>query len=171
MATMVLLTTFMVAAALAPSDVEADGVRIRVRVRANDYTYEVTNVDAEPIVRFEIEQGGAYLFRAPKGWSFGAEGNLFRAETADPRRGIRRNQTGVFSMRVTSSGALLGEVPARIGLESGKDVALHDVWGIVPEPRGTVALVPLVIGTMVLLHVLLLARRERRAASGASNDG
>ena len=164
------LVTAIMAAALAPAKVETGGVRIHVRIRASDYAYEVTNVAAQPITSFDIRQGGAYLFRAPDGWSFEAEGGLFRAWTTDRRLALRPSQTGTFSMRVTSNGAVLGEVPVKIGLESGDEVALANVWGIVPEPRAAVALVPLVIAGLVLAHTLLLACRDRRAAGGAVSD-
>lgn len=155
-------------AVLAPAEVEKEGVHVRTRVQANDYFYRVTNLAAEPIMRFEIEQGGAYLFRTPKGWLFETRPGVFLAWTDDPQLAIRPSQTGDFSMRVTSAGAVLGEAPLRLRLQTGEEIVLPDVWSIVPEPQGTILLVPLLFAGLVLAHTLVLARRERRAGGAAS---
>ena len=153
----------VMATVLGPADVEKDGVRIHVDVHASDYTFTVWNVGAEPIMSFEIPQSNAYLFRAPDGWSMESDLVKFRAWTDDRRQAIRRRNPGTFSMRVSTKGAVLGEVDAEVGLKSGETVVLPKVWGVVPEPRSTVLLVSAVVGVLIVFHTLVLTWLERRA--------
>jgi hypothetical protein len=158
------LVILIAAAALGPARVEKDGVRIRVDVRAHVYTYTVVNLDASPITRFEIEQHNAYDFQAPDGWEFEAEQGIFRAWATGEEAAIRYRQPRRFTMRVSSKGAVLGPVEARMSRESGDSVVIADLWGISPEPRATILLVSFVVTAVILIHAWLLARRDRRAA-------
>ncbi len=147
-----------------PADAQQDGVRIHVEIQASDYTYWVGNVASRPITRFEVAQSNAYLFRAPDGWQVESKDGLFVAWTDDVRHAIRRRGTGKFSLRVTSKGAVLGEVQARLGLKSGESIVIDDLWGIVPEPRSTVLLVSGVMAALMLFHAGFMALLDRRAA-------
>lgn len=149
-------------------EVEAEGVRIRVHVRASEYTYEVTNLGRDPIMRFEFTFTNGYNFTPPDGWESDHDDGVFRAWTQRERDAIRSGHTGQFSLRVSSQGAVLGHVPARVETLSGKSVTLRNVWGAAPEPRGHVLLVAGVAGAIFVLHSLLLARSDCRSGRRAT---
>jgi len=150
------------------AEVEAEGVRIRVHVRADEYTYEVTNTGRDPITRFEFAFTSGYNLTPPGGWERDYDGSAFRTWTQREGDAIRLGHTGRFSLRVSSRGAVLGHVRARVETLSGESVTLRDVWGAVPEPRGHVLLVAGVAGAIFVLHGLLLARSDGRSGCGAT---
>lgn len=151
-----------------PAEYEKDGVRLLVKVVSNVYHWEITNLNAAPITQFEVPQHNCYLFKVPDGWEKEIDGNVFRAWTANDRHAIQTRQTKKFSFRVTSEGAVLGKVPAKITLNSGQVVRLDDVWGPVRIPRRAVLVVAGGIVVIVLGHAWLLSRREqpKHSASG-----
>lgn len=148
----------ILAAALGSSEVEKSGVRVRTDIHASVYTYEVTNLSARPIMRFEVGYSNAYYFKAPLGWEFDSEGGVFAAWTGDQRRAIYRGQTRKFSFNVTSKGAVLGNVGARVESAGGEAIEFDQVWGAIPEPRGQVLLVACVVLAIFALHTLIAAR-------------
>lgn len=151
-------------------EVEKDGVRVRVDIQAHDYAIELTNLAAPRITRFEMGQWSGYNFEAPEGWQVESEGRTFRAWTEDRSSAIRRGQIARFALRVSSRGAVLGWVEAKVGFDSGDSAAIPRCWGPVPEPRSTIYLVPVVVLAIVALHSLLLARRDRKGAVAGASD-
>ena len=65
---------------------------------------------------------------------------------------------------------MLGLTSATVGFDSGAKVTLTDVWTPVPEPRWTILLVALGIVAIVLVHTVLLSRRDRRRSAAGAND-
>ena len=149
-------------ALIGPAEVQQGDVRIRANVRSSVFTWQVTNLGDEPIVRFEIPQHNGYNFLGPEHWEVEGDARTFRAWTVDPIYAIRPGQTCTFSQRVSSRGAVLGLVQARVGFTNGGWLTLAGVWGVAPEPLGTLILVPLALAAIVILHTLLLSRRDRR---------
>ncbi len=148
-------------------EVAAESVRIRTFVRASVYTYQVTNHGAEPITRFEVPYGDGYYFQVPEGWQKDDGGNVFRAWTDQVSSAIQPHAAGTFSFRVTSRGAVLGLVPARVVRASGVTVTVPDVWGAVPEPHSHVLLVTATVAAIGGLHAWLATHAES-CDSGAS---
>ena len=164
------LTAALASTALGQMEVQKDGVRLRVEVFASVYTYQITNLATGNITHLEIPYHHSYYFQVPDGWESNTEGGIFRAWTKDPRQGIKPGQTAEFSLRVSSAGAVLGLTSATVGFDSGAKVTLTDVWAPVPEPRWTILLVVLGIVAIVLVHTVLLSRRDRRRSPAGAND-
>lgn len=165
-----LIAILVIASNPASRESKRDGVRIEVTVRSSVYTWNLTNRSAAPITEFEVGQHAGYDFRVPEGWSFETTRDRFRAWTDDDARAIRRGNTATFSQRVSSTGAVLGRVAAKVGLAHGPPVEFASIWGPQPEPASTVLAVPAVVIVIVLGHALLLARRERRQTPADSTD-
>lgn len=157
--------------ATTPAEVEQDGVRVEVSVVAHLYTWQVKNLNAPPIMSFEVQAHHTYNQTVPKGWRYTDEGGRFRAWTDEETWAIRPKRSGSFGARVSSGGAVLGSVPASVGFAGGQPaVTFPGVWGPVARSRNTIVLVALTIVGLVLIHWALLARRSRKhvaAASGA----
>jgi len=157
---------------LTPAVVEKDGVRIEVSIQAHIYTWTVTNLDAPPIMSFQSELSQTYNTHAPDGWELEDVEGRVRAWTDDPRQAIHRGESESFDSRVTSSGAMLGTVPATVGFGPDRDpIVFEKVWGPVAKTPRIGALVAVVIAVIALAHAMLLARRARKkdaaAATGA----
>jgi hypothetical protein len=163
------IVVMLAAAVPSPPDLEKDGVRLHAALGSSLYEWEVTNLRSEPIVRFEIGQHHAYDFAAPEGWEVASPmpDGVFQAWAIDEHGGIERGQTGRFSLRASSKGSVLGAVDAKVFFTSGDSVTLPEVWGPVPESRGAIYLVGGALALIVVVHTLLLARRNR---SGRSRD-
>jgi hypothetical protein len=161
-----LITPMLLALATVPvlSDVQGEGVRLRVWVRASVYTYELTNLGLEPITRFEVPYTNSYYFNVPAGWEHDADDDVFRAWTADPGSAIRCGQAAEFFFRVTSGGAVLGHVAAQVGRGDGSMTTLVNTWGPVPEPRQHILFVAAVVAWLMMLHTGVAARAECRTA-------
>jgi len=136
---------------------------ITVGIQSNIYTYKVKNLGSSAIVAFEAGQHAAYNFETPEGWQIDSSGGTFRAWTEIPAKGIAPGQTGEFSMRVSSKGAILGRAAARVKFESGQTAELADVWSPAAEPRSYVALVACGVLLIVLAHSAIIVARDRRA--------
>jgi len=151
-----------------PAVVEKDGVRIEVSIQAHIYTWTVTNLDAPPIMSFQFEHSQTYNPHAPEGWALeDAEGRV-RAWTDDPRRAIHRQESKSFDSRVTSSGAMLGTVPATVGFGPDQDpMVFEKVWGPVAKTPRIGALVAVVIAIIALAHAMLMARRARKKGAAS----
>jgi len=152
----------IVMAALAPVEVESGGVRMQVRVQANEYAYELRNLSAAPVVRVEIPYRHSYTFEVPKGWKLESEHGLFRAWTDDPAQAIRPQGSGAFSFRAASKGAVLGNVDVNVVLDDGRSITLPQVWSTVSEPPSVLILAAALTGLLMLLHTVLAERRARR---------
>ena len=144
---------------------EGEGVRLEVAVESHIYEWTLTNLGDSPVTSFEVGQYHMYNHTAPDGWQIDAQDDVFRAWTDDPGAAIRPRQTGTFQARVSSAGAVLGEVDAIIGFSEGGDVRVEHVWSAVPEPIGKVAAIVGTIIAVALLHVWLVRRRLKRTAA------
>lgn len=134
---------------------------ITVGIQSNIYTYKVKNLGRSAIVAFEVGQHAAYNFETPEGWQIDSSGETFRAWTEIPAKGIAPGQTGEFSMRVSSKGAILGRAAARVKFESGQTAELMDVWSPAAEPRSYIALVAGGMLLIVLAHSAIIVARGR----------
>ena len=146
------------------ADVEVDGVRIRASVRANVYTYELTNLRREPVSKVEIPGHESYRFTVPDGWEYSGEGGVLRAWTSNENNAIKPGDSGSFSIRVSSKGASLSLVRAKVELTSGESIVFDKVWGAVPQPTSYIALVAGGVVVIFALHAWLLTRADRKRA-------
>ena len=73
------LAAVVAALAFVPADVEREGVRVEVSVRAHVYTWTVTNLSAPPITTFEVAYHNCYSERAPEGWEVVLDADRLRA--------------------------------------------------------------------------------------------
>ncbi|MBN2271425.1 MAG: hypothetical protein JXN61_12475 [Sedimentisphaerales bacterium] len=145
------------------SEFSNDHVNITVSIQSNIYTYHVKNSASSGIVAFEVAQHAAYNFEAPENWQIDSSGETFRAWTEIAANGIAPGQTGQFSMRVSSRGAVLGRAAARVNLESGQTAEVADVWAPAAEPKSYVALVAGGLLLIVLAHAAFIIAKDRRA--------
>ena len=159
------LTVLLLAAgSFVPAQVEQDGIRVRVSVKSHVYTWEVTNVAAAPIMSFEIAVHKSYDYQAPPGWTAERNKQRFRAWTDDRDSAIRVNRSKSFSSRVSSQGAVLGQLPLTLGFDpdSTKVVTIGAVWGPVPKPVSLAVMVAALIVLIAGVHALVLWRRSHR---------
>jgi len=164
-------SAILVVGILGAFEMDKGGVRIRADVQSSIYTWEVTNISAPPITRFEISQHHGYYFLGPNGWQVDADNRSFRAWTSDRLRALYPGRTGTFSLRMSSGGAVLGAVRAQVGFESAEPLVFDGVWGTAAEPDNVVLLVALVLLVIMLAHVLLVARRDgARTAAPTATD-
>lgn len=168
----VLTYLIIVLAVMLPGEAEFknDQVNVHVNIRANIYTYKVTNLSTSPIVRFEVDEHACYNFMVPEGWEKEISSGLFRAWTTNPQAAIRSNKTAEFSQRVSSTGAVLGRAPAKVQFQSGKTLMVPEVWVPVSEPASYIALVTGLVLSIVLLHTAILLYRDRRGSKATVND-
>lgn len=138
-------------------------VSITVGIQSNIYTYKVKNLGSSAIVAFEAGQHAAYNFETPEDWQINSSGETFRAWTETAAKGIAPGQTGEFSMRVSSKGAILGSAAARVKFQSGQIGEVADVWSPAAEPRSYIALVAGGMLLIILAHSAIIVARDRRA--------
>ena len=155
---------FAALALLVPNQAEfkTEQVGIMVDIQSNIFRYDVTNLASSPIVYFEANQHAAYNFQAPDGWHKEHSSDRFCAWTDDPQLAIGPNKTGQFSMRVSSRGAVLNQAPAKVRFQSGQTVTVPNVWSPSKEPRSYVFLIAGLFLFIVLLHTIVLVRKDRR---------
>ena len=110
------LAALLIAAAPTPPEVDGDGVRVSVKVEAQIYVWTITNVSAEPIMSFEVGQSNCYNHLGPDGWTTEKEGRVIRSWTTERARAVGPGKSFAVQARVSSGGAVLGAVPAEIGL-------------------------------------------------------
>ncbi len=139
-----------------------DDVHIIVNIQSSVYTYKVTNPGNSPIVKFEINQHAAYNFLTPKGWEKEEASDIFRAWTDDPENAIEGKKAAEFSMRVGSSGAVLGLGTAKVYFKSGKISTFDSLWVPAPEPKSHIILVAVLILAVMLLHTAIIVYKKRR---------
>jgi len=151
------------------AEFKSNEFRVCVKVRANIYTYQVTNLSTSPIVRFALKQHATYNFTAPKGWQTEIISGVFQAWTDKWETGISPNESGEFSLRVSSSGAVLGSTTAKVTFQSGQTASIREVWAPAGEPKSYFWLVAGVMLSIMLLHTAVGAgrRRARKACSKA----
>lgn len=143
---------------------EHEGVRIVASINAQVYTWEITNLSAEPIMHFSVPEQNTYNQNIPPGWEMVVEDGLFTAWTDNPRFAIRPGLTRTFDARTGSAGSMLGPVPATLGFTAhAADIVFPVVWGPVPKHRGIVVVVVATLMALGLLHVAMLRRLEQRS--------
>ena len=141
---------------------KTDDVSIKFQIFSNDYEYKVTNLTQNPIVGFMIKPHASYFYGTPEGWQKETSSTLFRTWTENPQFAIKPNQTGVFSLRVGSKGALLRKGSVKITFQSGKVVTIPDVLVPGPEPQTHLAIVTGTLLLIILLHFGVLTYINRR---------
>lgn len=145
-------------------------VDIDVTIASNVYTYQVRNLSTEPLVGFEIRQYAAYNFITPDDWQQECTSDMFRAWTQAPETGIAPGDTGKFSLRVSSRGAILGSVPVIVSFDSGTTSTVAAVWSPVKEPSSYIALVVVVFLVIILLHSVIIIRKNRSGKAHPISD-
>ena len=140
-----------------------------VTIQANVYKYTIGNTGDSPIIEFQVVQHATYNHSAPEGWKIDTTADTFRAWTETGSMGIHPGQEAEFTMRVSSSGAVLGRGPAMFRLQSGRTVQLTDVWCSAPEPRSHIAIVAGTLIAIVLLHSIVMILRYRRIGRSGVN--
>lgn len=140
-------------------------VRITADVQSNIFSYEVENRSGRAIHGIRFPQHGTYFYTMPEGWDKRVDGPIFHTWTNQPSRSIQPGDKGLFSMRVSSYGAVLGKGSVTVELGDGQTLTIPDIWVPVKEPIGYVRLVAGCILAILLIHTAgsgLLARRARR---------
>lgn len=141
---------------------------IKVSVSSNIFAYEVTNLSNTPITNVEFQGYAAYNPIVPEGWEKELENGVFRSWVEDSSLGILPQRKEEFSLRVSSRGAVLDKLPAKIKFKSGETVVIADVWSPVPEPTSYVLFITGVIAALFLIHSLLVSRDQKKAKVTAS---
>jgi hypothetical protein len=159
------ITILLALAAPNESVYQSDSVHLVAHIQSNLYTYTITNHGDSPIVDFEIPQYATYSFTAPLGWQISGTAGTFKAWTNDPSSGIEPANSGTFSMRVSSQGATLGELTAKVQFQNGREVSIPKVWAPVAESRWYYYLIVGILVVIFLLHYVILRQRKRRNVS------
>ena len=137
-------------------------IHITVTIKANIYTYKVTNLDDSAIVEFEVQQNAAYNFMAPDNWEVDISSNSFRSWTNNPQAAIAHYKTAEFSLRVGSKGAVLGCSPVQLKTQSGEIITIEGVWAPVPEPKSYIFFVGGLVLFILLFHSAIIIIKNRR---------
>jgi hypothetical protein len=136
-------------------------VSICVDIHSNIYKYNVTDLATSPIVEFEIRPHASYNFIVPEGWQNETSRGVFRAWSSSSQKAIYPNQSADFSVRVSSTGAVLGRIPVTVHLADGRTSTVAGVWAPTPEPRSYIALVAGLLIAIMVIHTAILTYRER----------
>ena len=72
-----------------------DKVLISVNVESSIYTYRITNLSTDAIVRFKISQYAGHGFTAPQSWETKRTPKDFETWTEDIKKGIQRRSRNV----------------------------------------------------------------------------
>jgi len=148
---------------------KTDQVSLTVEIASNIYTYRLLNLASTAITGIEIPQHAAYNFQASNSWETKETSNSFRAWTDNSSDAIPPNSAVEFSLRVSSTGAVLGQKPVKIYFKSGQVINIDNVWVSAAEPRSYVLLVAGVILAIVILHTIIIIRRNRRKDKDSLN--
>jgi hypothetical protein len=139
-----------------------DKASVAVDVSSNIYTYTVSNNTADPVVGFEIAEHACYNFKAPERWESDTSGGMFKCWTEDSFFAITPNNTGEFSLRVSSNGAVLGTATVLLKFQSGAGASIPGVWAPVREPKSSALFVAAAMLVIMAVHILILTLRDRR---------
>lgn len=129
-----------------------DDITIDVGIESSNYTYKITNQGDDPITAVEFRPHAAHLFGAPADWNKEQEPGVFRARAPKPDDYLSQGQTGTFTLRVSSRGAILGSMPVTVQTASGRTIALKGVWGPVPESRIYIGAVAATLALLIIWH-------------------
>ena len=143
------------------AEFRSEKIDIVVDVSSSIYTYVVRNHSSDPVVGFEIPQHASYNFTVPKGWQHEASDGLFKCLAKEPSAAIADGQKGEFSLRVSSAGAALGAVTARVVFRSGDAAVIRGVWAPVRRSRNYALLVTATMVALVVAHAVIMATRDR----------
>jgi len=141
---------------------------IQVTIHSSIYTYKVTNLGTKPVVAFKIEQHASYDFIAPVGWEKQTSEGIFKAYTNESRYAIEPQTSGLFSLRVSSRGAVLGKGAVKITFESGETIEVPEVWVPVAESKSYIALVAGMIAGIIVIHAIITARKSKQSPKGVN---
>ena len=158
-----LLTLWASVLATAPANTanyESGPLRVEVNIRSSVFTYTLTNTESDPVVKVIIPEQAAYNFQGPEGWEKKTAGQLFEAWAIERSRQITRGQSGDFSLRVSSRGAVLGQGAIRVSLESGREIVLHDVWVPATEPASYQWLLVVMLVSILLYQTFRVIRKK-----------
>jgi len=144
------------------AEFKTDKAIVRVTVSSSIYTYEVTNLQGSPIVRFKIGQHHSYAFTPPDGWERQSEKDFFCADTNRPDKTIGFRQTKDFSVRVSSRGAVLGKSDIELRSESGQIIVIPGVWSPASETKSYPLAVAGTIIAIMLIQTVIVNRRSKR---------
>jgi hypothetical protein len=147
------------------AEFKTDLVKINVSVQSNIFIYKVTNLGNSPINSFEIGQHVSYNFQAPEGWQKDSTRDSFKAWAENHQRGIEPNCDGEFSLRVSSTGAVLGRSEVKLETENGQKIIVAGVWTSAAESKSYIFLVGGLIIFIVLGHTVLTLYRKRSGSS------
>jgi len=148
----------------------AGDVGLDVEIKSCTYSYTLTNHGPDAIVAFEVPHHVSYYFTTPDGWEKRITPSTFKAWIERGRAAIGRGESGTFTYRVSTQGAVLGEGKAKIWLRSGKRIEIPGVLVPVPEPRSYILVTAGMILAVSLLHFAVVSRNRSRcrATAGAS---
>ena len=139
-----------------------DKASVVVDVSSNIYRYTVSNNTADPVVGFEIAEHACYNFQPPDRWESDTSGGIFKCWTEDSFFAITPNNTGKFSLRVSSNGAVLGTATTLLKFQSGAAASIPGVWAPVREPKSSGLFVAAAMLVIIAAHILILTLRDRR---------
>jgi hypothetical protein len=144
---------------------EQDGIRIDVEVEAQVYTWTITNVDAPPIMSFEIDRGTTYPPLLPDGWQFEETFRHLRAWSENGATAIDRRDSAEITYRTTSVGSVLGLSPVTIGFGPEQPaVVFPGVWAPLPRGRDVPILMLVTLTAVGLVHAGVARRSSRRGS-------
>ena len=146
------------------SEASSGGVKIESTLLGRQIRWRVTNVDSPPIVSLEIHAASVYHPTAPSGWTVDESAKGLRANASQTSSALAAGQSAEFTLQGASSGTILTEGAARVGLANGQWLDVPGVRTLLPERSGTVFLVPAVITGLVVLHLMLSRRRRSPVA-------
>jgi hypothetical protein len=143
----------------ARADGDAASVEISADFNGRSLTWKITNRADAPIMRIRIPAYYAYDHVVPDGWHFEDVHDAMHAWTQSPARAIRRGRTGQFSVTGGASFAKPGIAAADVTLADDRTIRIDDVVTFEREHWTTIAIPPLALAALVIVH---LARRRRR---------
>jgi hypothetical protein len=148
----------------------------------HNYEWTVTNRHTSPITRIEFPHYHADAFVVPSGWSTEGTTFLVNVGVADKpgicvatvmpsHTGIPEGGRQEFRMRITASGALVGEGKVRIKFKDDSTTVVPGVVLPVPPPYDFKYL-PLVGAALIFgLWVIIRTIRERRRRASQADGG
>lgn len=159
-----LVHLLMIVLAVSPNETEFanEKVSVKVSINSNIFTYEVTNLSETPITAIQIHEHAAYDFKTPIKWQKEIKGGTFHAWTNNPTAGILPNNKAVFSMRVSSRGAILSHFPFKVQFDSEPMIDILDVWSPAPEPPSYILFIAVTTGSIFLIHTFFIYKHLKK---------
>ena len=148
----------------AGAQIDPGSVKIESSILGRVYQWRVTNVDAPPIVGFQVPVYSVYNHRIPDGWVLEPSQDFLIARADDPRHAIRKGRSKDFSVRATSSSAVFSRGAGSVDFVGGDSLTIEGLTLPQAEAIDTLLIPPLAI-CAISLSCLWLARRRRRGGS------